>query len=537
MSSPETTADGPRTYLNARRGLRSWLLSTDHKRVALLYLASTGTAFVLAATMAVLLRLELIQPGEQYFGSALYNRILTLHGWGMVFLFIVPGAPAIFGNFFLPILIGAEDVAFPRLNLASWYFYMVGALIALCSLAIGGPDTGWTLYVPYSTQGGWAVYLVLLGTFLVGWSSILTGINFVVTVHRLRVKGMGWQKMPLFVWALYSTAWIQILATPVVGILLLLVVAEGLLHIGIFDPTRGGDPLLYQHLFWIYSHPAVYIMILPGMGIVSEIIPTFSRRTIFGYGFIVASSLGIAGVGSLVWAHHMFTSGISDEARIFFSFMTFLVAVPSGVKIFNWLASMYGGAIRLEPPMLMVMMFIWLFTIGGLSGLFLGALSTDIHLHDTSFVVGHFHYVMFGGGALATFAALHYWFPKMFGRMHDRRMAHLSAWLFFIGFNATYFSLKLAGVAGMPRRYSDYLPEFTSYHLVSTVGSWIMVGGLIVMFVNLAVGSRYGAPCGRNPWGGATLEWQTPSPPPVENFDRPPNLERGAYEYPEVVES
>jgi len=536
MSALVTTADAPASYLNARKGLLSWLLSTDHKRIALLYLASTGFFFLLAMSMGVLIRLELIQPGEQFFGNAVYNRILTLHGWGMVFLFIVPGAPAIFGNFFLPILIGAEDVAFPRLNLASWYFYVAGALLGLSSLAIGGPDTGWTFYVPYSYQGGWAIYLVLLATFFIGWSSILTGINFVATVHRLRAPGMGWRKMPLFVWALYATAWIQVLATPVVGLLLLLVVMEGVLHIGLFDPTRGGDPLLYQHLFWIYSHPAVYIMILPGMGIVSEIIPTFSRRTIFGYGFIAASSLAIAFLGSLVWAHHMFTSGMSDEGRIFFSFMTFLVAVPSGIKIFNWIATLYGGAIKLEPPMVMVLMFVWLFSIGGLSGLFLGSLSADIHLHDTSFVVGHFHYVMFGGAALAFFAAAHYWFPKMFGRMINTRVAHLSAILFFVGFNLTYFSLKLAGVAGMPRRYADYLPEYTPYHLTSTIGSWIMVSGLIVMFVNLAVGSKFGPKAPRDPWGGATLEWQTPSPPPVENFDREPDLSRHAYDYPEVVE-
>ncbi len=523
------------SYLDVRRGLLSWLTSTDHKRIGVLYLVSVVAFFFVAMSLGVLIRLHLWEPGSRLLGNDGYNRVLTLHGVAMIFLFIIPGIPSSFGNFFLPILIGARDVAFPRLNLASWYLYMAGATLALLAVGLGGFDTGWTFYPPYSWRTGTHVALPLFGAFLVGWSSILTGLNFITTIHRLRHRDMPWGRMPLFVWALYATSWIQVIATPVVGILLLLLVIERFFGVGIFDPSRGGDPILYQHVFWIYSHPAVYIMILPAMGVVSEIIPTFARKPIFGYKAIAGSSLAIAAIGSLVWAHHMFTSGISDQARILFSFLTFLVAVPTAIKVFNWVATLYKGSIVLEPPMVLALTFITLFSIGGLTGLFLASLAPDIHLHDTSFVVGHFHYTMFGGVGTVFFAACHYWLPKMFGRMYPKGPAYLGIALYFVGFNLTYMSLMFAGVAGMPRRYADYLPEYHLYHAVSTAGSWVLVAGVLLMAGNLLYGLKRGPRAPDNPYGGETPEWRTSSPPPHENFLGEPDLTRGPYDYPREV--
>jgi cytochrome c oxidase subunit 1 len=433
-------------------------------------------------------------------------------------------------------MIGAEDVAFPRLNLLSWYCYVIGGLLALMSVMLGGPDTGWTFYVPYSMKTEHNVLLPMTAAFVLGWSSILTGLNFITTVHRLRAKEMGWFQMPLFIWAIYSTAWVQLIATPVIGITLVMVLLERYTGVAIFDPGRGGDPLLYQHLFWIYSHPAVYIMVLPAMGVVSEIIPTFSRKTIFGYKYIAFSSVAIASIGSLVWGHHMFTSGMADFARVVFSFLTFFVAVPSAVKVFNWLATMYKGSVYLGPPMVWALMFIFLFSIGGLTGLIQASLSLDIHIHDTSFIPAHFHYTMFGGTGVIFFAALHYWWPKMFGRMYSRTKAYVAAGMFFVGFNMTYFPLFLAGMVGMPRRYADYLPEYEVYHRLSTIGSWIMVAAMLIMISNLISSLFKGERASDNPWGGATLEWQTHTPPPVLNFEGEPDLSRGAYEYPTEVE-
>ncbi len=523
-------------YLNAKSGVISWLTTTDHKRIGLLYAIVMLVFFLFAVAMALVMRLELFSPGEQFISNDIYNRILTLHGVAMIFLFVIPGLPAVFGNFFLPIMIGAEDVAFPRLNLLSWYFFVAGGLLALASVFLGGPDTGWTFYVPYSMKTGQNVIVPMSAAFILGWSSILTGLNFVTTVHRMRAPGVGWFDMPLFVWASYSTGWIQILATPVVGITLALVLMDRFLGIPIFDPTRGGDPVLYQHMFWIYSHPAVYVMILPAMGVVSEILPTFCRRSIFGYKFIAFSSLAIAAIGSVVWAHHMFTSGMADFARVLFSFLTFFVAVPSGVKVFNWLATMYKGSISLAPPMIWALVFIFLFTIGGLTGMFNASLSTDIHTHDTSFVVAHFHYTMFGGTGVMFFAAAHYWWPKMFGRMYNLKIASIGAWLFFVGFNLTYFPLFLAGMAGMPRRYADYLPEYTVFHRLSTIGSWVLVFSLLLVMGNLIYSLFKGRVAVGNPWGSASFEWRTATPPPTLNFEGEPEFERGAYEYPTEVE-
>jgi len=514
-------------------GILGWIFSTDHKRIGLLYLISILFFFIIGVSLGFLMRLELMAPGTTIMKPQTYNALFTLHGVIMIFLFVIPGIPSIFGNFFMPIQIGARDVAFPKINLLSWWIYMVGASLAIISLFTGGGpiDTGWTFYVPYSLRTSVNVPLAVFAVFILGFSSILTGINFVTTIHRLRAPGMGWFRLPLFVWSIYATAWIQILVTPVVGITLLLTLLERLVGVGVFDPAKGGDPILYQHLFWIYSHPAVYIMILPAMGVISEIIPVFARRTIFGYKAIAFSSLAIASVGSLVWGHHMVVSGQSDLVNLVFSFLTFLVAVPSAVKVFNWVATLYKGSIELKPPLLFALTFIFLFSIGGLTGLFQGALATDVHLHDTYWVVGHFHYIIFGGTGFALFGGLHYWFPKMFGRMYERRLPYLSWALLFIGFNTLYFPMFILGWAGMPRRYYDYLPQFHSLQFISTIGSWILITGLILMFVNLIYSLFKGEKVGNNPWGGETLEWQIPSPPHRENFERIPIVMHGPYEY------
>ena len=472
---------------NKYSGILSWLLTTDHKRIGLLYLYTIGGFFIVGVILGILMRLELLAPGETIVDAQTYNALFTLHGVIMIFLFIVPGLPAIFGNFFLPIQLGTNDVAFPRLNLLSWYIYIIGAILVIISLVLpGGPiDTGWTFYIPYSVRTSTNVSLAIFAAFVLGFSSILTGLNFITTVHRMRAPGMGFFRMPLFIWSLYATAWIQVIATPVIGITILLVILERMFGVGIFDPALGGDPILYQHMFWIYSHPAVYIMILPAMGVVSEILPTFARRTIFGYKAIAYSSLAIAFVGYLVWAHHMFTSGISDTARWIFSLLTFIVALPSGVKVFNWVATLYKGSIDPKPPLLWVLAFIFLFSIGGLTGLVVGSLATDIHLHDTYFVVAHFHYVMFGGTGTIFFAGLFYWFPKMYGRMYSIKWANIAVALYFVAFNMLYFPKFILGYMGMPRRYFDYLPEFTTLQQISTVGSWLMGITMIVIFTNL----------------------------------------------------
>jgi cytochrome c oxidase subunit 1 len=524
-------------FFQVKKGLFSWIFTLDHKRIGLLYLYSIGTFFLVAAGLGVLMRLELLNPGRDLIDPQTYNQVFTLHGVIMIFLFIIPSIPAVFGNFALPLLLGTDDVAFPRLNLFSWWLYILGAFFALSTLVFGdGPaDTGWTFYAPYSVRTGTNVTMSVLAAFILGFSSILTGLNFIVTIHRLRTPGMGFNQMPLFAWSLYATSWIQLLATPVIGITLLMIVAERFFGIGLFDPSIGGDPILYQHLFWIYSHPAVYIMALPAMGIVSEVIPTFAQRTIFGYKAIAYSSMAIAFVGYFVWGHHMFTSGMSGPAAWIFSILTFFVAIPTAVKVFNWVATLYKGSINIEVPLLFALAFIFNFMIGGLTGLVLGALAADVHVHDTYFVVGHFHYVMFGGAGFAFFGALHYWFPKIWGKMYNKKVANISFILLFVGFNVTYFPMLILGIMGMPRRYYDYLPEFTNLNQVSTVGSWVLILGLIIMIINLVVSRRKGEKASSNPWNGITLDWQTTSPPPLHNFDKMPEIpEGGPYNYPDA---
>ncbi len=521
-------------YLQVKKGLFSWIFTLDHKRIALLYLYGIVAFFLTGLTLGLLMRLELLNPGRDIVQPQTYNQLFTLHGVIMIFLFIIPSIPAVFGNFFLPLMLGTDDVAFPKLNLLSWWLYVIGALFALATLVFGdGPaDTGWTFYAPYSVKTGTNVTLAVLAAFILGFSSILTGLNFIVTIHRLRTPGMTFTKMPLFAWGLYATSWIQLLATPVIGITLLMIVAERVFGVGLFDPSIGGDPILYQHMFWIYSHPAVYIMALPAMGIVSEIIPTFAQRTIFGYKAIAYSSLAIAFIGYFVWGHHMFTSGMSGEAAIIFSILTFLVAIPTAIKVFNWVATLYKGSINIQPPLLYALAFIFNFLIGGLTGLVNGALAADIHVHDTYFVVGHFHYVMFGGTGFAFFGALHYWFSKIYGKQFNIKIANIAFAIFFIGFQLLYFPMLVVGIMGMPRRYYDYLPQFHTPNIISTVGSWILATGILLMLGNLIVAYYKGKKAERNPWHGITLEWQTASPPPLHNFDELPKLNiKGPYHY------
>lgn len=511
-------------YLTFTRGWKSWAFTLDHKRIGVMYLFATLGAFFVGGVMALLLRSELFFPGQQFLSPDMYNHMFTLHGAVMTFLFIIPGIPAAQGNFVLPIMLGAKDVAFPRMNLGSFYLWIFGAIYLVAAIIFGGLDTGWTFYTPYSTTTNTSVILATTGVFILGFSSIFTGLNFIVTIHTMRPPGMTWFRMPLFLWATYATAIIQVLATPVLGITLLLLIAERAVGIGIFQPELGGDPVLFQHFFWFYSHPAVYIMILPAMGVISELISTFSRKHIFGYRFIAYSSIAIALLGFLVWGHHMFTSGQSAVSATMFSFLTFSVSIPSAIKVFNWLATMYKGSISFATPMVYALSFIFLFSIGGLTGLFLGALSVDIHLHDTYFVVAHFHYVMMGGTLIAFLGGLTYWWPKMTGRMYDEFSSQMAAIGVFIGFNLTFFPQFVMGARGMPRRYADYLPEYEFYHQLSTIGAFVL-GVALVAAVGILVRSLWTGPkAPANPWGSATLEWQCSSPPPHDNFATTPEV-------------
>ncbi len=523
---PSTVEHG---YL-AEKGFWSWAYTLDHKRIGVMYLYTTLFFFFVGGAFAMLLRLKLLTPGPGFLSDHAYNVVFTLHGAMMIFLFIIPAIPSGLGNFFIPLMVGARDVAFPRLNIFSYWVFVVGIIVTLASL--GSPmDTGWTFYTPYSAKTGAAVTTLSLGLFLVGMSSILTGLNFIVTIHRLRAPGMTWDRLPLFIWGMYATSIIQVLATPVIGITFLLLAAERVFGIGFFDPAKGGDPLLFQHFFWFYSHPVVYVMILPAMGIISEVIPVFSRKPIFGYWAIAGSSLAIAFIGFLVWGHHMFVSGMSGTAGVIFSFLTFFVAVPTGIKVFNWIATMYRGSITFESPMLYALTFIFLFIIGGLTGPFLGALGTNVQLHDTYFVVAHFHYTMMGGTVMGFFSGLHYWFPKMTGRMTSERLARIAWFFIFIGFNVTFFTMFILGTKGMPRRWAQYPPQFQDLHIIATVGSWVLAAGVLIMFWNFAYNLFRGKAAPANPWHAQTLEWQTTSPPQTENFEEIPVVDDWPYSY------
>ena len=519
-------------YLNATYGIRSWLLTTDHKRIALLYLISVTFFFFIGGLFASLIRIHLLTPGGYLVTPETYNKLFTMHGVAMIFFFLIPSIPAVLGNFLIPIMIGAKDLAFPKINLLSWYIYLVGGAFVLYSFVTGGLDTGWTFYTPLSSiYSNSAVTPAVIGIFINGFSSILTGLNFIVTVHTMRAPGMTWLRLPLFVWAHYATSIIFILGTPVIAITLLLAGLERMFHFGFFNPAYGGDPILFQHLFWFYSHPAVYIMILPAMGVISEIIPTFARKPIFGYDFIAASSIGIAVIGFIVWAHHMFLTGQSTYSAVAFSFLTFLVAIPSAVKVFNWTSTLYKGSIAYDTPMLYGLGFIGLFTIGGLTGLFLACLGLDIHLHDTYFVVAHFHYIMVGGAIMGYLGGIHFWWPKITGRLYPEFLARIAAIVLFIGFNLTFFPQFILGYLGMPRRYHNYPPEYQVLNVMSTAGASILALGYLLPMIYLTWSMRYGKIAGKNPWPATGLEWTVDSPPLTENFHETPVVDWEPYDF------
>jgi len=533
----DARVEPPVNYLNASYGIKSWLLTVDHKRIGLLYLATITFMFLVGGTAATLMRLHLIEPQGSLFEPETYNKLFSTHGIIMVFFFLVPSIPATLGNFLIPIMIGARDVAFPKLNLMSWYIFVIGCCFALAAIVSGGVDTGWTFYPPYSSlYSHTPVVVMALGVFIAGFSSILTGLNFVVTIHKMRAPGMTWFRLPLFIWAMYATSIIFILGTPVIAITVFLLGLERIFHVGIFDPALGGDPLLFQHMFWFYSHPAVYIMILPSMGVVSELITAFSRKKIFGYSFVAFSSLAIAVISFVVWGHHMFVTGQSVYAGLVFSALSFVVAIPSAVKVFNWTATLYKGSISYEAPMLYALGFIGLFTMGGLTGLFLASLATDVHLNGTYFVVAHFHYVMVGGALMGYLGGLHFWWPKITGRLYPDVWARIAAAIVFVGFNLTFFPQFVLGYLGMPRRYAVYPAEFQVLNVMSSAGASILAVGYIIPLIYLTWSMRYGPEAGPNPWGAKGLEWTTQSPPPTENFEVPPIVTEDAYEYPVAAE-
>jgi cytochrome c oxidase subunit 1 len=538
ITAPEIVKE-EKNYLNAQQGIKSWLLTKDHKRIAVLYLVAITVFFLVGGLFAALIRLELATPAGDLLDSNTYNKVFTMHGVVMIFFFLIPSIPATLGNFLIPLMIGAKDLAFPRINLLSWYVYMLAGALGVFVLITGGVDTGWTFYTPFSsTYSNGYVVATAMAAFINGFSSILTGLNFIVTVHRMRAPGLTWFRLPLFVWAHYATSVIMILGTPVIAVTLFLLMLERGLHIGFFDPAYGGDPVLFQHLFWFYSHPAVYIMILPSMGVISEVISTFCSKKPFGYTFIAFSSVAIAVFGFLVWGHHLFVSSQSAYAGMVFSILTYIVAIPSAIKVFNWSSTMYKANVRLETPMLYAIAFIGLFTIGGLTGLFLASMGLDVHLTDTYFVIAHFHYVMVGGAIVGYLAGLHYWWPKITGRMYSQLWSKVSAALVFVGFNLTFFPQFILGYMGMPRRYHAYPPEFQTLNVLSSAGASILGLGFFIPVIYFIASLKYGARASANPWGATTLEWQTASPPPTENFEVTPVVTTEVYDYSnqEVVE-
>ena len=533
MATLPATLDRPDDYLHETHTLRSWFFTVDHKRIGLLYLASITVFFIVGAVAAGLVRLSLVVPDGSIFTSDTYNKLFTIHGVVMVWFFLIPSIPATFGNFLIPIMIGAKDLAFPKLNRLSWYLFVGGAVFTLISVVLGGVDTGWTFYAPLSTSysNTWVVP-ALIGVVITGFSSILTGLNFVVTIHTMRCPGMTWFRLPIFVWSHYATSLIFLLGTPVITVALILLLMERMFHIGVFDPTLGGDPVLFEHLFWFYSHPAVYIMVLPGMGVMSEIVPAFSRKKLFGYKFVAMASLGIALLSFFVWGHHMFVNGESQYAATTFSLISFAVAVPSAVKVYNWTATIHKGDLRLDTPMLFAMGYIGLFVIGGMTGLFLASLAVNEHTHGTYFVVAHFHYIMVGATMLAFLGGLHFWWPKFTGRMYPHIWGRIAALLMFLGFNLTFFPQFIVGYLGMPRRYHAYPPEFQLLNVLSSAGAIVLAAGYLFPMTYLVWSLWFGKKAPDNPWGAKGLEWQTTSPPPLFNFITPPTVSTGPYDYP-----
>ncbi|HWF48396.1 MAG TPA: cytochrome c oxidase subunit I [Bryobacteraceae bacterium] len=512
-----------KNYLTEKQGLLSWLLTTDHKRIGILYTFSITAFFFLGGFFALMMRLELLSPRNWLVSAATYNKLFTMHGIIMVWFFLIPSIPNTLGNFLVPMMIGAKDLAFPKLNLLSWYVYMLGGAVTVYALFRGGVDTGWTFYTPFSTTYS-TTYVVAaaVGIFISGFSSIMTGLNFIATIHRMRAPGLTWFRLPIFIWSMYASSMILVLATPVLAITLTMVAVERIFQVGIFDPALGGDPVLFQHMFWFYSHPAVYIMVLPGMAVISEIIPALARKPLFGYKAVAFSSIAIAVLGFLVWGHHMFVAGESVYSAMAFSFLSYCVAVPSAIKVFNWTATLYKGSVSWDTPMLYAIGFVGLFTIGGLTGLFLAALGFDVHVHDTYFVIAHFHYIMVGGTVMAFLGGVHYWWPKVSGKMYPEGLAKLSALIVFLGFNLTFFPQFILGYLGMPRRYAAYPDEFQMLHVLSTAGASILGVGYILPLCYLIWAWKYGRVAGPNPWRATGLEWKTPSPPPTHNFDVPP---------------
>jgi cytochrome c oxidase subunit 1 len=518
-------------YLNAGTTVRSWLLTRDHKRIGVMFMVAVILTLLLGGTFALLLRFEHLTPGPTYVSAVTYNRLFTLHGVIMVWFFLIPAIPSVFGNFFIPIMIGAKDVAFPRLNLASLYIYMFGAAFTTWAMIHGGADTGWTFYTPYSTSTSTTVVPMLLGIFILGFSTIVTGLNFIVTIHTMRGPGLTWMRLPLFVWAIYGTSIIQVLATPVLGLVLLLVAVEHFFGFGLFDPARGGDPILFQHLFWFYSHPAVYIMILPAMGVISETVAAAARKNVFGYRAVAYSSLGIAFVGFFTWGHHMFVAGQGVFDAGAFGVLSMFVGIFTAIKVFTWVGTLYRGAIRFTTPFAYICGFLFFLVFGGMTGIAVATLSLDVHWHDTYFVVAHFHFIMVGAAMMGFLAALHYWFPKMFGRTYHEGWGLVSATLIILGFNATFIPQFLLGNMGMPRRYYDYPARFQSLHVASTAGSTLLFFGFVIIFIYLALALKYGRAAGRNLWGSRGFEWETASPPPLHNFEKLPVFTHGPHEY------
>ena len=529
----QTEGEMPRLhYLNVEIGVKSWLLTTDHKRIGILYLWTILVFFLIASVAAAMMRIELLTPQGDFVTNETYNKLFTIHGVLMVWFFLIPSIPTVLGNFVIPPMIGARDVAFPKLNLLSWYIFVAGGALTLWAIIHGGVDTGWTFYTPYSTTYANSHVITMAGgVFVAGFSSIITGMNFMTTIHKMRAPGLTWFRLPLFIWSMYATSVILVLATPVLAITLAVMCVERIWGVDVFDPKLGGDPILFQHMFWFYSHPAVYIMILPGMGVISELITCFSRKRIFGYGFVAAASMAIAVLGFLVWGHHMFVSGQSVYAGMVFSILSFLVAIPSAIKVFNWTATLHKGSIYFTTPMLYALGFIGLFTIGGMTGLFLATLAVDVHVHDSYFVIAHFHYIMVGGMVMAFMGGLHYWWPKITGRLYPEFAGKLAAMITFLGFNLTFFAQFILGYLGMPRRYHAYPPEFQLFNVLSTAGASILGVGYLLPLIYFLWSLKYGRIAGPNPWRATGLEWQTPSPPPKHNFNKTPVVTGPPYMY------